>query len=292
MRSMALTSSGFGEEIAGLDLSSLDEGARSLLRDRFHASGGLLMIRGQRGLSPEAFRSFAAIFGELESNDKYDPAFLLPGFPEILRLGNLKENGRYRSLFIEADPPPLLWHSDDTFRHPQPLGSCLLSVVAPSSGGETGFAGMAAAYDALSGEMKKRIEGLVALHSYEFLNELLRKRNPHRPPLSEELRREFPPLRRPLVATHPVTGRKSLYIPKCHVASIDGFSSGETEELLSELLAHATGEEFAYMHRWEEGDVVVWDNRSTLHAPTPFDGDRHQRLLYRITVEGAQIQGF
>jgi taurine dioxygenase len=289
---MALTPSGFGVEIEGLDLSSLDEGERWYLRDCFHASGGLLLIRNQQHLSPEDFRDFASLFGEVESNDKYDPAFLLPGHPEILRLGNLKENGRYRALFIEADPPPLLWHSDDTFRHPQPLGSCLLSVVAPASGGETGFAGMASAYDALPAATRKKLEGLTAVHSYAHLNETLRKRNLHRPPLSAELRERFPPLRRPLVAGHPVTGRKSLYIPKCHIASIDGLGADEAEELLSGLLEHATGPEFAYFHRWAEGDVVVWDNRSTLHAPTPFDGECYQRLLYRITVAGPQIEGF
>jgi taurine dioxygenase len=289
---MSLTPSGFGVTVDGVDVGRLGERDRERLVEAFHDSGGLVLVRGQGGSSPESLLAFAALFGEIESNDKYDPDFLLPGFPQILRIGNLRENGRFRSLFVEADPPPLLWHSDDTFRHPQPLGSCLLCVATPSRGGETGFAGMAAAYEALPDGMKRRIEGLTAVHSYHYLNEYLRRRSPHRPPLSEELRAKFPPIRRPLVATHPVTGRKSLYIPKCHIESIDGLSQEEGESLLTELLEHATGPDFAFLHRWAPGDVVVWDNRSVLHAPSPFESDRDARLLYRVTVAGPQIEGF
>ena len=96
--------------------------------DAFHESGGLILIRGQSRLTPRELAGFAALFGELEENEKYDPDFLLPGHPEILRIGNLRENGTYRSLFTRADRPPLLWHCDDSFREPQPLGSCILCV--------------------------------------------------------------------------------------------------------------------------------------------------------------------
>lgn len=289
---MAITPSGFGVELEGMDLRELDSREQARIVEAFHDSGGLVLLRGQEHAGPESLQKFASLFGELESNDKYDPDFLLPGFPHILRIGNLKENGRYRSLFVEADPPPLLWHSDDTFRHPQPLGSCLLCVETPPRGGETGFAGMAAAYQALPDETKKRINGLTALHSYHYLNEYLRRRSPHRPPLSPELRAKFAPIRRPLVAVHPVTGRKSLYIPKCHIESIDGLPREEGESLLTELLEHATGPDFAFLHRWATRDVVVWDNRSVLHAPSPFEDGRYPRLLYRITVAGPQIVGF
>ncbi len=119
MERRALTPSGFGLELDELDLGEID-GLRSSLVEAFHESGGLLLVRDQSHLTPRQLLDFAALFGELELNEKYDPAFLLPGVPEILRIGNLKEKGTYRSLFTQADPPPLLWHSDDTFRHPQP----------------------------------------------------------------------------------------------------------------------------------------------------------------------------
>lgn len=281
MKHRALTPSGFGWELEDYDPNQLLEA--------FHESGGLILIRGQSHLTPQDLAEFAARFGELEKNEKYDPDFLLPGYPEILRIGNLRENGRYRSLFTRADPPPLLWHCDDSFRKPQPLGSCILCIETPPQGGETGFAGMTAAYEALPEAMKARLDGVTTTHSYEYLNETLRKRNPHRPPLSDELRKRHPPVERPLVATHPETGRKSLYLPKCHIESVHGLPREEGQALLDELLEHATRPEFAFMHRWAPGDLVVWDNRSTLHAPSPFDDEAYQRLLYRLTMRGEQI---
>jgi taurine dioxygenase len=293
---MALTPSGFGTELRGVDLARLDGPAESAIVEAFHESGGLLLVRGQGHIRPDDFMRFARLLGELELNEKYNPDFLVPDHPEVLRIGNLRdENGngeRYRSLFIRADPPPLLWHSDDTFRHPQPLGSCLLCIETPPHGGETWFAGTADAYEELPDSTKERIEGLAAVHSYDHLNEYLRRRNPHRPPLSRELREQFPPIERPIVAEHPVTHRKCLYVPKCHIESVNGLDPGEGERLVDELLTHATGPRFAYEHRWAHGDVVLWDNRCALHAPSPFDDERYRRLLYRITVNGAQIIGF
>lgn len=271
-----LTPSGFGWKLSRWEPG---RGAQAL-----SASGGLLVIRAQPDLAPEELLELASEFGRLERNEKYDPDFLLPGFPEILRIGNLREDGKRRSLFIEADPPPLMWHSDDSFRIPQPVGSCLLCVETPAHGGETGFAGMIAAYRALAPEMQQRLEGLTAVHSYNHLNETLRKTNPHRPPLTDELKRLHPPVRRPIAAPHPLTGEKALFVPQCHIESIDGLSGDEARTLLAELLAHATRPEFTYMHRWKPGDVVVWDNRAALHAPTPFDASRSRRMLYRLTM--------
>ena len=104
MERRVLTPSGFG-----LDLAEI-HGLRSFLVEAFHESGGFLLVRDQGHLTPGQFLDFAALFGELELNEKYDPNFLLPDVPEILRIGNLKEKGIYRSLFTQADPPPLLWH--------------------------------------------------------------------------------------------------------------------------------------------------------------------------------------
>lgn len=285
MRHRTLTASGFGWELEGCGLAI----SRAELIDAFHESGGLLLIRDQAHVSPETLAEFAASFGELEKNEKYDPEFLLPGHPEILRIGNLQRDGRYQALFTRADPPPLLWHCDDSFRIPQPLGSCISCVTTPPQGGETGFAGMIAAYEALPEETKQRVDGVMTTHSYHHLNEYLRARNPHRLPLSDTLRDLHPPVVRPLVAEHPETGNRSLYIPKCHIESVHGLSREDGVELLDELLAHATGPDFAFMHRWAPGDVVVWDNRCTLHAPSPFDDEAYPRLLYRLTMRGRQI---
>ncbi len=287
-----ITRSGFGAELGDLDLSSHDETMAKEAMDAFHEAGGLIVIRDQGHIDPAHLRRFVTRFGIPEGNDKYDPAFLVPGHPDILRIGNMKENGNYTSLFIQADPPPLLWHMDDSFRHPQPIGSCLFCVRTPPDGGETGFAGMTAAYEALPNDVKARIDAIRTVHSYNHLNELLRKKNPHRPPLSKALLEQFPPIIRPLVARHPETGRKSLYLPLCHIESVESMEQAEGEALLGSLQAHATGEDFTYMHRWRPGDLVVWDNRCTLHAPTPFDDARYERLMYRLTFGGRQIAGF
>ena len=260
--------------------------------DAFHEAGGLIVLRDQGHIDPADLQRFVNRFGTPEGNEKYDPGFLVPGYPDILRIGNAKENGRYTSLFIQADPPPLLWHMDDSFRHPQPAGSCLFCLRTPPEGGETGFAGMTAAYEDLPEDVKARIASIRTVHSYNHLNELLRKKNPHRPPLGEALLAQFPPIVRPLVARHPETGRESLYLPLCHIESVEGLGKAEGEALLNGLQEHATGAAYTYMHRWRPGDLVVWDNRCTLHAPTPFDDSRHERLMYRLTFGGRQIAGF
>ena len=288
----SLTRSGFGAELVGLDLAGFDEAMANEAMNAFHEAGGLIVIPGQGHIEPAHLRRFVTRFGIPEGNEKYDPAFLVSGFPDILRIGNTTENGGYTALFIQADPPPLLWHMDDSFRHPQPIGSCLFCVRTPPEGGETGFAGMTAAYGDLPGDVKDRIESIRTVHSYNHLNELLRKKNPHRPPLSEALLDQFPPIVRPLVARHPETGRKSLYLPLCHIESVEGLEGAEGEALLQNLQAHATGEDYTYMHRWRPGDLVIWDNRCTLHAPTPFDDTRYERLMYRMTFGGRQIAGF
>lgn len=291
-RYTSLTPSGFGAELADVDLARLDEAMVNEALDAFHEAGGLIVVRGQGHIDPADLRRFVTRFGTPEGNEKYDPAFLVPAFPDILRIGNAKENGKYAALFIQADPPPLLWHMDDSFRHPQPIGSCLFCVRTPPVGGETGFAGMTAAYEDLTEDVKERIASIRTVHSYNHLNELLRKKNPHRPPLSEALLAQFPPIVRPLVARHPETGRKSLYLPLCHIESVEGMEKAEGEALLTGLQEHATRAPYIYMHRWRPGDLVVWDNRCTLHAPSPFDDSRYERLMYRLTFGGRQIAGF
>ena len=287
-----ITRSGFGAELEGLDLARLDETMVNEAIAAFHEGGGLLLTREQDHTAPADLLGFVSRFGTPEGNEKYDPAFLVPHYPDILRIGNTRKNGMHTALFIQADPPPLLWHMDDSFRHPQPAGSCLFCVRTPPEGGETGFAGMTAAYEGLPDDVKARIDSIRTVHSYNHLNELLRKKNPHRPPLSEALLEQFPPIVRPLVARHPATNRKSLYLPLCHIESVEGLENSEGDALLNGLQEHATREEYTYMHRWRPGDLVVWDNRCTLHAPTPFDDTRYERLMYRLTFGGRQIAGF
>lgn len=275
-----------------MDLARLDEAMVAEARNAFHERGGLLIIRDQNHIKPAHLSRFVKRFGTPENNEKYDPSFRVPGYPEILRIGNIKKDGRYTALFIQADPPPLLWHMDDSFRNPQPIGSCLFCVRTPPKGGETYFAGMTAAYESLPGDVKSDIDSICTIHSYNHLNELLRKKNPHRPPLSKSLREQFPPIIRPLVARHPVTYQRCLYLPLCHIESVEDMDKAEGQAMLEKLQEHATRTDYTYIHKWRPGDLVIWDNRCTLHAPTPFDDTRYERLMYRLTFGGLQISGF
>ncbi len=243
------------------------------------------MLPGQDRLSPEAFLRFCRAFGPLEDNAKYDPDFLLPGHPEILRLGNLWKGGRYRSLFVRAALGDIQWHTDDSFRCPQPAGSIFHCLAHPGTGGGTWFAGMGHAMEALPRSLRQRAEGRFAVHSYEHLDAALRRTNPHRPPLPLEVRRAHPPVVRPLISVHPETGRETLCIPTCHIASIGGLPRDQASALLAELTTHATGPDFTVCTPWRPGDVAVWDNRSAMHAGSPFD-ETEPRLLHRVTFAG------
>ena len=284
----SLTSSGFGLELKDIDLAELDDNTKSILVEGFYASGGAILIRNQQHLTPKQLCDFVSLFGSVEKNEKYDPNFLEPDFPEVLRIGNLMEDGQRKALWIKSDEERL-WHSDDTFRHPQPIGSCLFCVTAPPTGGETWFAGMGEAYVDLSDEIKQKIKPLTALHSYNHLNEFLRKTNPHRPPLSSEMRKNLPPITRPLVVEHPVTHKKALCVTNIHIEAISDLDETEARVLLNDLLDHATKPEFVFSHAWKPGDLIVWDNRCAMHAPSPFDENKYNRLMYRLTMNGEQV---
>lgn len=280
-----ITPSGFGRLVEGLPLGEAGEEQLAALRRLWLDSGGLLILRGGGALAPKDFLRFCRAFGPLERNEKYDPDFLLPGYPEILRLGNLRRNGRYRSLFVRAEPGDTLWHTDDSFRCPQPAGSIFHCIAHPETGGGTWYGGMAHAHAALPHRLRRRIEGRFAVHSYPFLDDRLRAKNPHRRKLPMKVRQAHPPVVRPLVARHPETGREALMIPDCHIEAISRLTAPETRALLAELLAHATGPDFALCWQWRPGDIAVWDNRSAMHAGSPFD-EREDRLLHRVTFAG------
>ncbi len=285
-----LTRSGFGRRLDGFPLADCGEAELAELRELWLASGGLLILGGQRDLAPADFLRFCENFGPLEKNEKYDPDFLLPGHPEILRLGNLVEDGRRRSLFVRAEPGEVLWHADDTFRCPQPAGSIFHCLTHPPVGGGTWFAGMAEAWDALPDGLRTRVADRHAVHSYEYLDRRLRETNEHRPPLGPEVRRTHPPVVRPLVTRHPETGREALCIPECHIEAISGLDADEARALLRELGEHATGPDFALCHPWQPGEVAVWDNRSAMHAGSPFD-ETEDRLMHRVTFAGPDTIG-
>ncbi len=170
-----------------------------------------------------------------------------------------------------------LWHSDSSFQKPAAKYSMLSAVVVPQQGGETEFADLRAAWDALPGELRREVEGRTAehyaWHSRLWLGDAV----------SEAQQQAFPPVEWPLVRTHPGSGRKLLFVG-IHCTRVSGMTLAEGRVLIADLLEHATQREFVYRHAWRAGDLVMWDNRCTLHRGRRFDLAA-RRELRRVTTE-------
>jgi alpha-ketoglutarate-dependent 2,4-dichlorophenoxyacetate dioxygenase len=174
----------------------------------------------------------------------------------------------------------MMWHSDSSFKKVPSLASILSGREVPSEGGETQFASLRAAYDALPDAMKRRIEGLVAEHSFAYSRSLV---DPAM--LNQEQRDEVPPVPQSLVRQNPVNGRKAFYVGS-HASHIIGMPVEEGRALLRQLLEHATQDRFVYTHAWRPKDIVMWDNRAVLHRGRPWDYGTQRRVMHRTTVAG------
>jgi alpha-ketoglutarate-dependent 2,4-dichlorophenoxyacetate dioxygenase len=172
-----------------------------------------------------------------------------------------------------------LWHSDSSFKAIPAKYSLLRAVSVPSRGGDTEYAYMPAAYDALNEETKREVEDLVCEHSQIFSRQLLGFTD-----FTDEERARFAPVRQRLVRTHPGTGRKSLYLSS-HAGSIVGWPVPEARSFLRDLVEHATQRRFVYAHQWRVGDLVMWDNRQTMHRARPFPA-HEPRDMRRTTLMG------
>jgi alpha-ketoglutarate-dependent 2,4-dichlorophenoxyacetate dioxygenase len=203
---------------------------------------------------------------------------------EIFDISNLDEN---RGILNGKDARSSfrlvtqLWHTDLSFREAAATWSMLHARVIPPTGGDTEFADTRAAYDALPDAMKRKLESLVAEHSLWHSSA---KRGGYMP--TEDERRSYPPTRRKLVQGHPGSGRNALYIGS-HASHVIGMSVEEGEALLEELIEFATQPQFVYRHEWHVGDLVIWDNRCTMHRATPFDATDHVRDMRRTTIINA-----
>ena len=172
-----------------------------------------------------------------------------------------------------------LWHSDGSFRAVPAKYSLLSARAVPTRGGNTEFADMRAAYDALDDATKAEVEDLVCEHSQLNSRGLLGF------DLTEEEKANFKPVRQSLHRTHPVTGRKSLFL-SAHAGTIIGWPVPEARAFLRDLMEHATQREFVYAHQWRQHDLVMWDNRQTMHRGRRFDDTREVRDMRRTTIRG------
>jgi len=197
-------------------------------------------------------------------------------------ISNLDENGAVlsqhdrRRMFALGNQ---LWHTDASFKRIPAKYSLLHAHSVMPEGGETQFVDTRAAYDALPPKMQERIETLIAEHSIFSSRAKLGFTD-----FSEEERRALPPVRRSLVRAHPGSGRKALYIGS-HASHIVGWPVPDGRMLISELMEHATQPQFVYTHTWAVGDLIIWDNRCTLHRGRPYDEGNHRRDMRRATIQ-------
>jgi alpha-ketoglutarate-dependent 2,4-dichlorophenoxyacetate dioxygenase len=201
--------------------------------------------------------------------------------PEIADIANMDAEGnvwRKDSRMRLFQLGNRLWHTDSSFKAPSGYASLLYARSVAPVGGHTEFADMRAAFDALPQATRARLEGLIGEHSLLFSRKRLGFTQ-----FSDDEQRAFAPVSRPLLRTIPESGRRALYLAS-HIGRIRGMSDDEAEALLRELTEHATQRCFVYMHRWRVGDLVMWDNRCTMHRGTAFDDLRWPRDMHRATT--------
>ncbi|MEM1102905.1 MAG: TauD/TfdA family dioxygenase [Pseudomonadota bacterium] len=266
---------GFGAEITGVDAATADEATLQDVVRVFDRSGAVL-LRDQK-MTPEDLMRYLGAFGELEDHTLQQ--FTLPGYPKIFLLSNIEKDGKP----IGAHNDGVGWHTDYSYKEQPVTCTMLYAVQVPDEGSDTLLADCCAAYQALPETMKEKIEGLQLHHSYKFFMET---REHGRMKLSPEIERDNPDVVHPLVRTHPANGRKALWPSTGTVKEICGMPNPEGLDLLQELVDFVTQDEFVYRHKWRVGDLLVWDNRCTLHTGTLFDDTKYKRLMHRMWVKG------
>jgi taurine dioxygenase len=234
----------------------------------------VIVIRDQK-LSAPQFLAAMKLFGEIFP--QHNPRFAVPECPQIHYISNQDrlEDGR---VYIPGEG----YHTDHSNDIEPPKATALYAVMLPKSGGDTQFVNMYEAYNALSEDIKKRVESLQARHVYQS------KYSERKLPRLAEERRKIASesVVHPIVRTHPETGRKAIYINPIRIEEIAGMSEHEALLLLAELLEHATQEKFQYRHKWKAGDVVIWDNRCLMHKANGDYPVSEVRYLYRVMLKG------
>ncbi len=241
-----------------------------------------VLVFPDQKLSAQQHIDFAKHFGPIEMDRVLAAENAAPrlgaAFADISNLnleGKIWDKDSRQRMYKEGNK---LWHTDSSFKYKPGLCSLLYSTTVAPIGGHTEFADQRAAYDALPDEMKKKIAGLIAEHSIE----MSRRRTGFADFQPDEAKR-LPPVPQAVVRTIPQSGRKSLYMAS-HVGRILGMSDCESNALFDQLMTHITQRQFVHNHRWRPNDLVMWDNRCTMHRGTDFDDMRFVRDMRRITV--------
>lgn len=262
-----------GATVEGLDLSKplSAEDKQAVIQGLYDYE--VLFFREQN-ITPQQQTAFAANFGDLHIHPIYP---VLPELPEIMLIdtheGFLPDNDN--------------WHTDVTFSATPPMGGILAAKQIPSIGGDTLWASNTAAYEALSDSFKRNLEGLTATHNVTKSFPPSRWAQPEFKERFDAAVKKYPPITHPVVRTHPVTGKKAIFVSEGFTTHIDGISPRESEALLSFLYAHTVRPEFTLRWKWNVNDVAFWDNRVTQHYAVA-DYLPERRIMHRATIVGDQ----
>jgi taurine dioxygenase len=265
-----LLSPAIGAEIVGIDLRRpIEEAVFADVLATWHRHL-VILLRDQQLTEQEQVR-FAERFGPLA---KIHTAQFAGRHPAVMLISNIRQDGKPIGALPDGE---MQFHSDQCHQEKPAAGSMLYAVEVPRRGGDTLFANAYAAYESLPDAIKQQLDGKKALNAYDY-DAAATKRG-------SDVSTNAPSYVHPVVRTHPATGRKALYVNRLMTRRIEGLPAAESEELLATLFDHQERPEFIYAHQWRPGDLLLWDNRCTLHARTDFSSEE-RRLLRRVTILG------
>jgi taurine dioxygenase len=259
-----------GAEIVGVDLGQeIDDRTFAQIRDAWHEH--LVILLRDQELSEDDQVRFAEKFGP--------PAVIhtkqfVRNHPAVMLISNIREDGKPIGALPDGE---MHFHTDQCHQERPAMASMLYAIEVPRAGGNTLFANGYKAYETLPDALKLRIAGRRALNAYDYDTAAMKR--------GTRLADGVPSYAHPVVRTHPATGRKALYVNRLMTVRIEGLLADESDELLDALFAHQERREFVYEHVWRPGDLLMWDNRCTLHARTDFSPDE-RRLMRRVTILG------
>jgi len=261
----------FGAEILDFLISSGASTEDSTAIKTLWAEHKLLLFRHQT-LDESTLVNFSQLFGALEIHVRTE--YLSPNHPEILYVSNIKKNGQKVGILADTE---VGWHYDQIYLPRPAVGSLLMAYTLPPEGGNTEFADMTTAYEELPESVKKRLHNARAVQSYEAFNRA------YSVPTNREQKKKSPDIEHPIVRTHPITGRRALYLCPGMTTEIVGWDPGESRAMLDYLFEWSIQPRYVYSHVWQPGDALLWDNACTMHRRDPFD-QNHERLMKRTTI--------
>jgi taurine dioxygenase len=265
-----------GAEIPDVDLRDIARAADRQPLVNALTEHGVVVFRDQ-SLTPDDLMAVSGLLGDFERH--VHEQFRMADRPDVYVLSNIVENGKP----VGNPKDGFGWHTDQAYIARPTAYTMLYGVETPAEGADTMFTNTFAAFDALPAEKRAWLSDLRQIFSLAYMHELRVKEIG---PLTEDQKRRTPDVTHPLIRRHPISGRLSLYVGSSSVRGIVGMPEAEARPLIEELFEHAIKPEFQYVHKWQRRDVVVWDNRGTMHTATEYDRVKYRRLVWRTSMIG------